>query len=153
MTTHYLTVYRKDTGQIVSTGLLSCEDEVLDINFALRADQFGGADHDIIDAPADPELTYVVMMAGEAGLADRPALQVTLDKTEIAADGEDVATLTGLPNPCSIIIDDTDPLTETTVAEVTGGGFEFVTQDPGVYTFEVRGRFPFLPLKFTVTAL
>jgi hypothetical protein len=50
MTAHYTTIYRKDSGEIVSTGLFICEEEMVDINFAIRIDQYGGQDHDAIDA-------------------------------------------------------------------------------------------------------
>jgi hypothetical protein len=151
MTVHYTTIYRKETGEIVSTGLFLCEEEMVDINFAIRVDQYGGTDHDSIDAAADPDKNYVATLSGEPTVVDRPPLGVGLDKTAIAADGEDYATLTGLPDPCTIIIDDPDPTVETTTHTVAGGGFEFEAATPGVYTIEIR-RFPFLPLKVEITA-
>jgi hypothetical protein len=76
---------------------------------------------------------------------------VEVNKTTLVADGVDSITLTGLPDPCQIIIDDPDPLVETTTTTVTGGGFVFVADDPGIYTVEVR-RWPFVPFKIEFTA-
>lgn len=153
MSIHYTTVYRKDTGEIVSTGYFACEPEMVDINFAIRADQFGGQDHDVIDAPADPETSYVAILDGKAVVADRPELVVRTedDKTTLVAGGEDSITLTGLPDPCEIIVDDPDPAVETQVYTVEGGGFIFMADDPGIYTVEVR-RWPFLPFRIEFTA-
>jgi hypothetical protein len=41
---------------------------------------------------------------------------------------------------------------ETTVTTVSGGGFVFIADDPGVYSVEVS-RWPFLPflIEFTAT--
>jgi hypothetical protein len=152
MSAHYPAIYRKQTGEIVETGFFACDDELVEMNFAVKLDMHGGSDHDYIDQQAEPGTQYVVVLDGEPVLADRPVLRVMIDKSAIAADGEDMATLTGLPNPCTIIVDDDDPLTPTSIVEVEGGGFTFSTEDPGPYSFEVRGRFPFLPWKTVVTA-
>lgn len=153
MSIHYTTVYNKRTGQIVSTGYFSCEDSMVDINFAIRADQFGGADHDVIDSPADPEHQYVQTVDGSPVISERPPLRVFVQegRTTLQAGGEDTITLSGLPNPCEIILDDPDPVTPTQVLTVEGGGFVFAADDPGVYTVEVR-RFPFVPFKIEFTA-
>ena len=153
MSAHYTTVYRKATGEIVSTGYFACEEEMVDINFAIRIDQFGGSDHDVVDAPADPAIHYVAVLDGKAIVAGRPELIVATedDKTTLQADGIDTITLTGLPDPCEIIVDDPDPGVETQSFIVDGGGFVFSVDDPGVYTIEVR-RWPFLPFKIEFTA-
>lgn len=151
---HYCTVFRTDTGEIVSYSNFSINDdpEAIAANYSVRARMYGETGYDYIPVESLPETQYVAMIDGEPELADKPILHVQIDKTEILADGEDIATLTGLPNPCTIIVDDDDPLTETSIVEVEGGGFTFSTEDPGPYSFEVRGRFPFLPWKTIVVA-
>src|SRR4051812_38302885 len=109
MTIHYTTVYRKDTGQIVSTGYFSCEDEMVDINFAIRADQYGGRDHDVIDAQSDTAIHYVIVMGDRTIIAERPHIPYQVDKTTLTAGTGDYITITGLHNPCELVIDDPDP--------------------------------------------
>lgn len=153
MSVHFATIYRKDTGQIVETGGFTCEEDFVEMNFAVRVNNWGGADYDSIDSDADSAIHYVIVLAGETIVTDRPSLLINIvdNKTTIAAGTGDSAIFTGLPDPCQIIIDDPDPMVETTIEEVTGGGFEFEAADPGVYTLEVR-RFPFLPWKVEITA-
>ena len=153
MSNHYATVYKKETGEIVQVGGFSSEPDFVEMNFAIKVDVYGGADHDVVDAPADPETHYVAVIDGVPTVVDKPELLVFVenDKTTIQADGVDETTLTGLPDPCEIIIDDPDPLVETQVIQVTGGGFIFTAEDPGVYSIEVV-RFPFLPWIVEITA-
>ena len=153
MSVHYATVYKKYSGEIVQTGMFSCDEDFVEMNFAARVHFYGGADHDVADFPADPALHYVVVLDGQEIVVDRPELAVRTedDKTTIEADGIDAITLTGLPDPCEIIIDAPDVDVETTIQTVSGGGFVFTADDPGVYTVEVQG-FPFLPFKIEFTA-
>lgn len=155
MTTHHCTIYRKDTGQIVQYSFFSCADDIEQIarNHYGRLMFFGAEDHDFIDAPSDPAKHYVVTLGEEKVIAERPDLVVFVedDKTTIQAGGEDETTLTGLPDPCEIFLDDPDPTVETQRIEVTGGGFIFSADDPGVYTIEVR-RWPFMPFAIEITA-
>jgi hypothetical protein len=151
MSTHFPTIYKKSTGEIVQTGMFTCDDEFVDANFAVKLQFFGSEDHGIVDASAAVDTQYVAVMDEVAIVAGRSPLIVEVDKTTLVADGIDSITLTGLPDPCDIIIDAPDPLVETSVQTVTGGGFVFVADDPGVYTVEVR-RWPFLPFKIEFTA-
>ena len=152
---HHCTVYRKDTGEIVQYSNFMCGEDIEQIsrNFFGRLQFFGATDHDYVEFPSDPETDYVAVMGEQVVIAQRPELIVFVedDKLEIRAGGEDSTTLTGLPDPCQIIVDDPDPAVETQTYDVTGGGFIFEADDPGVYTIEVR-RFPFLPFKIEITA-
>ena len=153
---HHCTIYRKDTGEIVQYSNFLCQDDIEQIsrNFFGRLLFFGPDTHDYIEAQSNMETDYVAVLDERKIIAERPDLIVRIedDKTTIRAGGEDSATLTGLPDPCQIIVDDPDPAVETQTYEVTGGGFIFAADDPGVYTIEVR-RWPFLPWKVEITAL
>jgi hypothetical protein len=146
-----VTIYRTDTGEIVSSGGILLIAEFRDAQISAALAPWGSDNHDLLEVASDPNTQYVQVFNGVEIVVDKAVLQVAVDKTAITADGEDFATLTGLPNPCEIIIDDPDPTVETTTTQVFGGGFEFAAATPGVYTIEVR-RFPFLPWKVEITA-
>lgn len=153
---HHCTIFKKDTGEIVQYSNFMCQDDIEQIsrNFFGRLLFFGADTHDYVELPSNAETDYVAVMGEQVIVAQRPDLVVFVadDKTTIQAGGEDSTTLTGLPDPCQIIVDDPDPAVETQTYEVTGGGFIFAADDPGVYTIEVR-RWPFLPWKVEITAL
>jgi hypothetical protein len=147
----YSTVYRKDTGEIVSTGWFACDEEFIDMNHAARIDAAGGADYDVVAEYADVISDYVYIVGETASVIKRPPIPYQIDKTTITADGVDFLTVSGLHNPCDVIVDDPDPLVETTTTTVTGGSFEFSAEDPGLYTIQIS-RFPFLPMILEITA-
>lgn len=64
----------------------------------------------------------------------RPSL-TGFDKTAILADGADTAILSGLPNPCTILINGQEHI-------VTGGTLELDADYPGTYRVEIR-HFPY----------
>ena len=154
MSTHYPTVYKIATGEIVQTGMFSCDEDFVDMNCAARVHSYGGTTHDVVDASADPAIHYVAVLDEKETVVERPELVVHIDgdKRTLQADGVDTITLTGLPDPCDIIVGAPDPGVETQTFTVEGGGFVFSADDPGVYTVEVR-RWPFLPFKVEFTAL
>jgi hypothetical protein len=151
MSIHHATIYKKSTGEIVEVGGFSCDEDFVDMNFAVRVDAYGGAEHDVIDSPADPEVHYVYIVGETASVIERPPIPYQIDKTTITADGVDFLTISGLHNPCDVIVDDPDPLVETSTITVTGGSFEFSAEDPGLYTIQIS-RFPFLPMTLEITA-
>jgi hypothetical protein len=146
-----ISIYRTDTGEVVSTGSIVFLDEFRATQISAALAPWGDDIHALVETASDPATQYIQVLDGIAEAVDKPELVVDIDKTEILADDEDFATLTGLPDPCEIIVDDPDPTVETTTTQVFGGGFEFAAATPGVYTIEVR-RFPFLPLKVEITA-
>lgn len=150
--THY-TLYKPSTGEIIAPLEVygnPDEDHIqVEANCAAHA-----PDCAPVQGYGNQSTHYVVNVGDEMVIADRPPLFVEIQdgETTLQADGIDTITLTGLPNPCEVIIDAPDPDVETTVTEVTGGGFIFSADDPGVYTVEVR-RWPFRPflVEFTAT--
>jgi len=145
-------LYRKSTGEIISTGGIQFESGHEDTQIAAAIAPWGD-DVGLVVGSGNKETHYVAIIDEQAVIADRPPLVVRTqdDRTTLAADGEDSIALTGLPNPCEIIIDAADPDVETEIISVAGGGFVFVADDPGVYTVEVR-RWPFLPFRIEFTA-
>lgn len=149
---HYnVVVYKIDTGEIVDSGYVSVADDAKQNMLDARLAPWGADTHAVLTAYGMATTHYVGTLGGEPAVMERPPLVVQIDKTTIEAGGIDEAVLTGLPDPCEIIIDDPDPTVETTVAEVAGGGFIFAADTPGAYTIEVR-RFPFLPFKVEIVA-
>jgi len=145
------TIYRLDSGEIVSAPTVVFPEDHRQAYRDAALAPWGAEEHAVVEAPSTPALHYVGTLGGEPAVLDRPAMQVQVSKLSIAAGGTDEAVLTGLPDPCSVVIDAPDPLVETTVQEVAGGGFVFAAADPGTYTVEVR-YFPFLPYEVEITA-
>lgn len=152
MSQYSVVVYKVDTGEIVDSGYTSVADDAKQAMLDARLAPWGADTHAVLTEYGTAAGHYVGTLGGQPTVMDRPPLVVQVDRTEIDAGGIDEAVLTGLPDPCEIIIDDPDPTVETTVAEVTGGGFIFAADSPGTYTVEVR-RFPFLPFKVEIVAL
>lgn len=147
-------IYRIETGEIVSVGGIQFVPEFKEQQISAAIAPWGADSHALVEGEASADSHYVSVLDEQATVTDRPELIVIIedDKTTIQADGVDETTLTGLPNPCEIILDAPDPTVETQRIEVTGGGFIFSAETPGVYTIEVI-RFPFLPWKVEITAL
>lgn len=152
MSMNFPTIYRKDTGQIVQTGMIWCQDESVEVNFNARLSYYGVEDHAIINMEANPETQYVAFMGDEVVIIDKPSIPYAIDKTTIYAGVDDFATISGLHDPCDVIIDDPDPLAETITETVVGGSFEFAAETPGDYTIQIS-KFPFLPMTVVITAV
>ena len=146
-----VSIYHLGTGEVKSTGGIQFETDLKDIQVAAALAPWGADTHGLIEESLDPLTKYVYTLDNERFIADRPPIPYQIDKTTITADGLDFLTISGLHNPCDVIVDDPDPLVETTVTTVTGGSFEFAAEDPGLYTIEIS-RFPFLPMKLDITA-
>lgn len=144
-------LYRSGTGEILTVISIAGSQDLEAVQVAANVAAYGPDCAALRGHSGDSQTQYVQSLNDEPVIANKPPMPIVLDKTEIAAGGTDYATLTGLPDPCEIIVDDPDPTVETTVYTVEGGGFEFEAQTPGLYTIEVR-RFPFLPLKVEITA-
>ena len=150
-----IAIYELKTGEIKSTGGIQFDKDLKPAQIAAALAPWGTETHCLLEAEgATVDRHYVAILDGTAVLAERPELIVFTEdgKTTLQADGVDTIVLTGLPDPCEIIIDAPDPDVETTITTVTGGGFVFVADDPGTYTVEVR-RFPFLPFKIEFSAV
>lgn len=153
-----LTVYRRTTGEIESVTQHFCDGEHKALVLENIHNQWGKESYGIVESDDDTEiiaadtlLHYVTTIRGKPTIVGRPNISYEVDKTTIVADGIDYLTLTDLHDPCEIVIDDPDPTVETSVHVVTGGGFEFSADTPGLYTIEIR-YFPFLPMTLEITA-
>jgi hypothetical protein len=78
------------------------------------------------------------------------------NKTSITANGTDSCTLSGLPNPTTVVIElplSTKLAANTTLSyTITDGSFTFKTNDPGTYTIRALNRFPYAPYSQQITA-
>jgi len=149
---HHVTIYRKDTGEIVQHSIFSCEDgdyfhEADNIN--ARLDFFGSETHGIITEESDRFSQYVLFSNGMPLIMSRPSLRVFVSKISLIANGSDSIILSGLPIPCEMVQDPDEP--EEQRVTVYGGGFIFTAENPGKYQFRIE-RFPFLPLDLEFTA-
>lgn len=102
----------------------------------------------IIASPGirQPEIThdqhYFDIQADEVKL--KPTIP-PVDDTTIKADGSDTVTVTGLPKPIVVKVDETE-------YEIKDGKIVFATTDAGVYNF-IIDQWPYMPWTMKVTAL
>lgn len=80
-------------------------------------------------------------------LADRPPMPSSIDKLTAVADGVDVVTISGLPNPTDVRI--TGPAFDA--FEVTDGTLELTFDPPGKYTVRLSS-FPYLDQEYVINA-
>lgn len=98
----------------------------------------------LIEGDFDEAVSYLV----DGQMADRPESEATCDRTDITADGHDIATISGLPVPCSVWI--TGPVMAT--ADVDEGAIEFSASVPGEYRITVEA-FPVRRYEVTIHAV
>lgn len=146
-----VTVYLKDTGEVRACTHHSCEQDFKETVIENIHNAWGVSEHGVIDSESLPEKHYVGVVGGKPIVIDRPPIPYVIDKTTLVAGTGDFVTITGLHNPCTIVVDDPDPTVETATHVVTDGGFEFEPETPGVYIIEIS-KFPFLSATITITA-
>jgi hypothetical protein len=78
-------------------------------------------------------------------LTPRPVAPISIDKTEILADGEDSALITGLPIPCEIQIDGVPQV-------IDDDELHLVATMPATYSVRFD-QWPFVPWSTVVTAV
>lgn len=96
----------------------------------------------IEEIPDSPELYWVD--PATSSLLLREECPAVVDKTTIAADGTDSATITGLPDPVMVMIDGERH-------EVTGGVLELTADVPSTYRLAVD-HWPYLPWVLEIVA-
>jgi hypothetical protein len=119
-------------GRIVRTGMVSRPEWALE-------QAVPGSGEIALTIEADPETQFF----SDSQLTPRPVL-AGLDRLTIAADGVEVATLAGLPDPCPVTVNGQ-------AHSVTGGVLELTADYPGDYRVEVR-HFPWRDFTATITA-
>ncbi|CAI8743137.1 conserved protein of unknown function [Methylococcus capsulatus] len=129
------TVYQPSTGRI-----LELPKSIPDA----YAHLYLGPDRHVIEGAWYPDRHYI----GPVGALERPPQETSLDTITIRADGEDVATLSRLPDPCTVEI--YGPVRD--VIEVEGGVLEFCADVPGRYELVVKA-FPWLDFTGMIHAL
>lgn len=145
-------IYHIGTGEIVSTGGIQFLDEFKEQQVSAAVAPWGAADHALIEAEAMTNSHYVITLDGSPILADRPPIPYRIDKAAVVVGTEDFATISGLHDPCEVVIDDPDPLVETMTVTVTGGSFEFSAETVGIYTIQIK-KFPFLDLSLEIAVV
>ncbi|WP_198321721.1 MULTISPECIES: hypothetical protein [Methylococcus] len=135
MSAIYWTVYQPSTGRI-----LELPKSIPDA----YAQLYLGPDRHVIEGAWYPDRHYI----GPVGGLERPPQATLLDVATILANGEDVATLSQLPDPCTIEL--YGPVRDTFAVE--GGTLEFVADVPGRYELVVLA-FPCLDHAVAIHAL
>lgn len=77
-------------------------------------------------------------------LTVRPVADIAIDRTEIAVDDTDAATITGLPDPCRVTIDGV-------AHDVVGGTLEITSTMPATYSIRFD-QWPWTPWSTVITA-
>lgn len=119
-------VYDATTGAILRTGTV--QDHLLDF-----LPNFGEA---VMAAQARDDIQFVdVSVPGKPVILLKPALGATPDKTTVLADGVDVVTISGLPDPTSFTLTGSGVQDSGTV---TDGVLALTFDTPGKYQIELR---------------
>lgn len=150
---NHCTVYRVETGEIMgySTFSVSDDPEEIEKNFSVRVRMYGETGYGYVAAESDPAIHYVAIQGDTPVVTERLPVPYRIDRDTLTAGTGDYITITGLHNPCELVIDNPDPTVATWRATVSGGGFEFEAETAGLYTIEIS-RFPFLPATIEITA-
>lgn len=121
--------YNETTGEIVSWGVM---DET----------SLAGQTVPIYIGVVDAATQYINVADGT--LITRPTLASTWSKTSITADGTDQATITGLPNPTTVVFPRIEANAVTTPAQfnVTDGVLNLKAGAKGVYQITLKA-FPY----------
>lgn len=127
-------IYKPDTGEIVCSG--SCSEPA---DIALQVDAW----LDCYVLPEDVPGTTHYVVAGAP--QERPQVEVPQGYYGIDADGEQEVTF---PVPVGTKV----RLNGGAWQECDDGVFEFATDVPGEYVFDVRPPFPYVEASFTLTA-
>ena len=75
----------------------------------------------------------------------RPEMSISVTSLTISSDGIDSTTISNLPNPCTVYVDEQK-------YTVTDGLFEFSTDFAGIYSVKIKS-FPYTSVEFEVTAI
>jgi hypothetical protein len=95
----------------------------------------------VAEWPATDSTHYVF----DGELLDREPLGASWDKTEITANGIDEATLSGLPDPCTVRIDGEPHV-------IVGGQLELSATNPGSYLVQIN-EVAYLSEQWEITAV
>lgn len=121
MMNHFV-VYEAATGRIAYTAHSDADPEVI---LAQWPRQPGHAIA-FVGATVDPRQWWVV----DGTIVARAPMDLAVSKTAIAADGFDEAVITGLPDPCTVII---TGAVAWGPAEVAGGTLTLTASMPGAF--------------------
>jgi hypothetical protein len=145
------TVFLISNGEVRACTHHSCDPDFKPVVLENILNFWGADEYGIIEADSDSTIHYIGTSGGSPARLDRPPVPYVIDKTTLVAGSGDFVTITGLHIPCTIVVDDPDPLVETATHTVEDGGFEFEPETPGVYVIEIS-HFPFLPARIEITA-
>jgi hypothetical protein len=126
-------VYKESTGEILRTG--SCPDDMLSMQ--------AGAGEIAIEGIAIDTTQYIDIATQL--VVDKILIPCSINKTTMAADGVDSATISNLPNPSLIHIKDEGRW------EITDGEFQFTVDTPGVYRITIISPI-YLNVEYNVNA-
>ncbi|TWB20683.1 hypothetical protein FBZ89_10682 [Nitrospirillum amazonense] len=124
------------TGRIHAWGDLAVPDDLVDQNIAAQARDGLKAMHGM----GHPDTHHVV----DGAIEERPSLPMTADKVQIAADGIDAVTLTGLPTGAIVTLD-------AQSATADGATMAITTTLPGRHQVSVT-CWPYRDLTLEITA-
>jgi len=127
--------YTKNTGEIVST-IKSSDSNALELYKNATMDA----------TVSNQEITFpCAYFVNNGEIIIRPFNPATISALTLSADSIDSITISLLPNPCSVTVDDA-------IYEVTDGSFEFSTPLIGEYVIKLES-FPYESKEFLVTAV
>lgn len=99
-----------------------------------------------VDAWVQDRMAWRVV---DGALAERAAMSLAVSTAAIAADGVEAAEISGLPDPCRVMIDGPMPIGPTTV---TGGTLSITASLPGAWRVRVEADPVYQPWSVTINA-
>lgn len=126
-----ITIFETTTGRIIRT--VSCPKNMINIQ-CRNGEEFVFFHHNIY--------THYILTAFGNTPIKRPTMPGALNKPQILADGNDLATISNLPQPCTVTF-------AGQTYEVEDGCFAFTVDVPGTYTVRVEA-WPHLDAEFVV---
>jgi hypothetical protein len=116
-------IYDRTTGEVIMA--LTTSNPTFE-----AVDSTPNTDYDIVEGLGADDTHYIDISVTPVTIETKTDLSADFDKLTVTANGTDTATLSTLPNPCTVYVDEVATI-------VTDGSFEFTADAVGTYSIRV----------------
>lgn len=121
-----------------------------DASYAVQTPPAGSSILELATPPADAFVYIAGNFVNNGTVAARGAIAAAVSAATITADGTTVASITGLPDPCTVSLTGVQTVAPTVV---TGGTIEITANAPGTIAVSVTADPAYLPWSTTIDAV